>query len=266
MFSKASSEEENSPSPPPVPESKVELESNLISEEARMIEDEVDDLDDISLSQEERRKAYGDPRTSQMASVGIVKDEIDDISDEDSDLVIDEPEEDTPREEEVESDQEFDSERPMESEEREMKPSLPSVMFLADQRALLQPKTELQRKPEQAIQPKSRVAAQSRGATSSNTQAASSSPAPAAPFTPYFNLDILATVASMNRLKQPSFTLKLSRIQLKIQFFTYADFLTVPIFVPILSKEKLAKLRRCISRVSFRLKKFGPNKLLPQPI
>ena len=205
MFPKASSEEDNSTSPPPVPELKVELEPNLTSEEARIIQDEVDGLDDISLSQEERRKAYGDPRTSQMASVGIVKDEIDDLSDEDSDLVIDEPEEDTIREE-VESEQEFDSDRPMESEEREMKPSLPSVMFLADQRALLQPKTELQRKPDQAIQPKSiggggGVAAQSRAPASSNTQAsASSSPAaPAAPFTPYFNLDILATVASMNR-------------------------------------------------------------------
>ena len=204
FFSKASSEEENSPSPPPVPDSKVELEPNLISEEVRMIQDDLDDL-----SQEERRNAlYGDPRTSEMAGVGIVKDEIDDLSDEDSDLVIDEPEEDTIREE-VESEQEFDSDRPMESEEREMKPSLPSVMFLADQRALLQPKTELQRNPEQAIQPKSRVgggrgggvAAQSRAPASSNTQAsASSSPAaPAAPFTPYFNLDILATVASMNR-------------------------------------------------------------------
>ena len=105
-----------------------------------------------------------------------------------------------------------------------MKPSLPSVTFLADQRALLQPKTELQRKPEQVIQPKLRgglgggvdgglaagvggglavevgggingVAAQSRPI--SNTQVASSPP----PFTSYFNngLDILATVASMNR-------------------------------------------------------------------
>ena len=202
FFSKASSEEENSPSPPPV----AKVEPNLISEEARMIEDEVDhDLDDISLTQEEKRKAYGgDPRTSQMAGVGIVKDEIDDLSDEDSDLVIDEPEEEdtTTRGEYVESDSE---ERPkMEKEEQEMKPSLPSVMFLADQRALLQPKTELlQRKPEQAIQPKSRggggVGAQSRAppSSSSNTQAASSAPAAPAPFN--FNLDILAAVASMNR-------------------------------------------------------------------
>ena len=163
-----------------------------------MIQDEVDDLDDISLTQEERSKAYGDSRTSQMVGVGIIKDEIDDLSDEDSDLVIDEPEEDTTRE--VESEHEFDSDR----EETNMKPSLPSVNFLADQRALLQPKTESQRKPEQGILPKSRggvggggVITQSRAPTSSNSQVASS-PAPA-PLTPYFNLDILATVASMNR-------------------------------------------------------------------
>ena len=161
-----------------------------------MIQDEVDELEDISLLQEETRKAYGDPRTSQMAGVGIVKDEIDDLSDEDSDLVIDEPEEDTTRE--VESKHEFDSNR----EETNMKPSLPSVNFLADQRALLQPKTESQRKPEQGIELKSRgggVPAQSRAPTNSNSQVAASSllaPAPA-PFN--FNLDILATVASMNR-------------------------------------------------------------------
>ena len=165
-----------------------------------MIQDEVDELEDISLLQEETRKAYGDPRTSQMAGVGIVKDEIDDLSDEDSDLVIDEPEEDTRRE--VESKHEFDSNR----EETNMKPSLPSVNFLADQRALLQPKTESQRKPEQGIELKSRggvvgvggVPAQSRAPTNSNSQVASSLLAPApAPFN--FNLDILATVASMNR-------------------------------------------------------------------
>ena len=157
------------------------------------------------------------------ADVGIVEDKINDLSDDDSDLVIDEPEEEeTGRE----SEEEIEEERP------EMKPSLPSVTFLADQRALLQPKTELQRKPEQVIQPKLRgglgggvdgglaagvggglavevggglavevgggingVAAQSRPI--SNTQVASSPP----PFTTYFNngLDILATVASMNR-------------------------------------------------------------------
>ena len=149
------------------------------------------------------------------ADVGIVEDKINDLSDDDSDLVIDEPEEEeTGRE----SEEEVEEERP------EMKPSLPSVTFLADQRALLQPKTELQRKPEQVIQPKLRgglgggvdgglaagvggglavevgggingVAAQSRPI--SNTQVASSPP----PFTTYFNngLDILATVASMNR-------------------------------------------------------------------
>ena len=167
-----------------------------------MVDNEVDD--DIYQVQMESK-----------ADVGIVEDKINDLSDDDSDLVIDEPEE-----EEIgrESEEEVEEERP------EMKPSLPSVTFLADQRALLQPKTELQRKPEQVIQPKLRgglgggvdgglaagvggglavevgggingVAAQSRPI--SNTQVASSPP----PFTTYFNngLDILATVASMNR-------------------------------------------------------------------
>ena len=111
-----------------------------------MVQDEMDDL-----TQEERRKAngVGDPRTSEMA-VGVIKDEIDNLSDDDSDLVIDEPpEEDMGG---VESDEE---ERSM--EETDMKPSLPSFSFLADQRALLQPKTDLQKRPEQAIQPKPRA-------------------------------------------------------------------------------------------------------------
>ena len=175
-------------------------ETNQTSEGAQLVQDEMDDL-----TQEERRKAngVGDPRTSEMA-VGVIKDEIDNLSDDDSDLVIDEPpEEDMGG---VESDKE---ERSM--EEADMKPSLPSFSFLADQRALLQPKTDLQKRPEQAIQPKPRasgvvgdggvgvgapgVAADSRPPTTSSSQL-TSSPAPSH-FN--FNLDILATVASMNR-------------------------------------------------------------------
>ena len=81
-----------------------------------MVQDDMDDL-----TQEERRKAngVGDPRISEMA-VGVIKDEIDNLSDDDSDLVIDEPpEEDMGG---VESDEE---ERSM--EESDMKPSLPSM-------------------------------------------------------------------------------------------------------------------------------------------
>ena len=192
----------------------MDVKPNSTSEEAKMMEVEVDDdLNGISLSQEERRRSHGDPRTSEIAGVGIVQDEIGDLSDDDSDLVIDEPEEETKSEEEY-----FDEESPMEREET--KPTLPTFNFLADQRALLQPKTELQRKPEPAIQLKSRVglgvgvgggvggvvgggagggvgggvATQLRAPA--NIQAAASSPSS---FTPYFNLDILATVASMNR-------------------------------------------------------------------
>ena len=212
VFLKASSEEDDPPSPPPEAESKVDVKPNSTFEEAKMMEVEMDDdLNGISLSQEERRRSHGDPRTSEIAGVGIVQDEIGDLSDDDSDLVIDEPEEEIKRESEEEY---FEEESPMEREET--KPTLPTFNFLADQRALLQPKTELQRKPEPAIQLKSRVglgvglgggvggvvgggdgggvATQLRAPA--NIQAAASSPSS---FTPYFNLDILATVASMNR-------------------------------------------------------------------
>ena len=74
----------------------MDVKPNSTSEEAKMMEVEMDDdLNGISLSQEERRRAHGDPRTSEIAAVGIVQDEIGDLSDDDSDLVIDEPEEET---------------------------------------------------------------------------------------------------------------------------------------------------------------------------
>ena len=107
-------------------------------------------LEDIyhtaTANKEGKRETNGNSGQPQTG-IGIVKDDFEDLSDNDSDLVIDEPEEDV---EEMERDKEEEN---MEFNEH-LRPSLPSVTFLADQRALLQPKVDQRRSPELVIQAK----------------------------------------------------------------------------------------------------------------